>query len=181
MILKYRVTLPSIKGFYRVYSVGSNISLYAFHKQMRSDMELPLDQLILFKALDAENKLIARYGLFDLGFGTVDNVSVGTTVSLGVASFVYFYDMVDKKSVTIVLEDKEEGNSELSPMIVDTKGPNPVEFENGYVSYEDLPEERKHPKLDDDLDFEDEEDEDLDDEDESGEDEVYDGSEDVNL
>ena len=89
--------------------------------------------------------------------------------------------MVDKKSVTIVLEDKEEGNSELSPMIVDTKGPNPVEFENGYVSYEDLPEERKHPKLDDDLDFEDEEDEDLDDEDESGEDEVYDGSEDVNL
>lgn len=29
------------------------------------------------------------------------------------------------------------------PALVETKGPNPIEFENGYVAYEDLPEDKK--------------------------------------
>ena len=54
MVYKYRVTLAGIKGFYRVYEMRGETTLYEFHKQMRADMEFPQDQLIMFKAMDAD-------------------------------------------------------------------------------------------------------------------------------
>ena len=38
----------------------------------------------------------------------------------------------------------EEEPGKTYPALVESKGPNPVEFENGYVAYEDLPDEQKH-------------------------------------
>ncbi len=31
-----------------------------------------------------------------------------------------------------------------APMLVDMKGPNPIEFENGYIAFEDLPDDQRH-------------------------------------
>ena len=143
MVYKFRVTLAGIKGFYRVYEMRGETTLYEFHKQMRSDMEFPQDQLIMFKALDAGGGVVARYGLFDLGGGTVDNVTVAQTVKAGVASFLYFYDVPNRKSVIVTFEGVEE-KPECSPTIVEVKGPNPIEFENGYVAFEDLPDSQRH-------------------------------------
>jgi hypothetical protein len=90
---------------------------------------------------------------------------------------------------------------------VDTKGPDPIDFENGYVAFEDLPADQRHlpgegsekkkrnpledilGALDDDLDEDDEDDDDEDDEeDDEDEDradeeavEVYDGTEELTL
>lgn len=143
MVYKYRVTLAGIKGFYRVYEMRGETTLYEFHKQMRADMEFPQDQLIMFKAMDAGCGVLARYGLFDLGSGTVDNVTVAQTVKNGVASFLYFYDVPNRKSVIVTFEGVEE-KPECSPTIVEVKGPNPIEFENGYVAFEDLPDSQRH-------------------------------------
>ena len=60
MILRYRVSLPDIKGFVRVYEVKSSMTLYDFHKIMRDEMDFPHDQQIQFKALDANGGLVAR-------------------------------------------------------------------------------------------------------------------------
>ena len=65
MILKYRVSLPGLKGFARVYEVKDSASLYSFHKQMRADMDFPQDQLVLFKAFGPDGEVSARYGIFD--------------------------------------------------------------------------------------------------------------------
>lgn len=143
MIYSYRVTLAGIKGFYRIYEMSGATTLYDFHKQMRSDMEFAQDQLIMFKALDDVGGVVARYGLFDLGNGTVDKVTVEQTAKAGVKSFIYFYDVLNKKSVIVTLEGIREGNGGV-PMIVDSKGPNPIEFENGYVAFEDLPDSQRH-------------------------------------
>lgn len=143
MIYSYRVTLAGIKGFYRIYEMSGSTTLYDFHKQMRSDMEFAQDQLIMFKALDDVGGVVARYGLFDLGNGTVDKVTVEQTAKAGVKSFIYFYDVLNKKSVIVTLESIREGNGG-NPMIVDSKGPNPIEFENGYVAFEDLPDSQRH-------------------------------------
>ena len=105
MVYKYRVTLAGIKGFYRVYEMRGETTLYEFHKQMRADMEFPQDQLIMFKAMDAGGGVLARYGLFDLGSGTVDDVTVAQTVKNGVASFLYFYDVPNRKSVIVLAEN----------------------------------------------------------------------------
>lgn len=144
MVYQYRVTLTGIKGFFRLYCMRPETTLYTFHKQMRADMEFAQDQLILFKALDAAGNVVARYGQFDLGSGTVDTVTVAQTVKLGVVSFVYFYDVTNRKSVNVTFEGEVEGVAGTSPYILETKGPNPIDFENGYVAYEDLPNEQRH-------------------------------------
>jgi hypothetical protein len=180
MVYTYRVTLEGIKGFYRVYKVSGDHSLYTFHKRLRADLEFTVDQPILFKAFDAKGDVAARYALQDLGSGTVDAVSIAQTVADGIVKFVYFYDIAARKSVTITLEGEERGNVS-APTIVDTKGPVPLEFENGYVAFEDLPQQqRKIPGLglvDGDDDDEDEDDEDPEDEDKEEEEIIYDEKE----
>ena len=169
MVCTYRVTLEGIKGFYRVYKLSSENSLYTFHKQLRADLEFTIDQPILFKAFDAAGNVVARYALTDIGFGTVDAISIGHTVKEGIVRFVYFYDIAARKSVTITLESEEPGSVQ-GPVLVESKGPVPLEFENGYVAFEDLPQQRRilpgESGDDDDEDDEDEDDEDPDKEEE---------------
>ena len=143
MVYQFRVTLAGIKGFFRVYQMDGSTTLYSFHKQMRADMEFPQDQLIMFKALSADGNVVARYGLFDLGAGTVDKVTVQDTVEAGVSSFIYFYDVLNKKSVIITFEGIEDRPG-TTPAVIESKGPNPIEFENGYVAFEDLPDSQRH-------------------------------------
>ena len=145
MVYSFKVTLTGIKGFHRIYHLSADNTLYTFHKQMRADMEFPQDQLILFKAFDASGSVVARYGLFDLGNGAVDEVTVANVVKKGITSFVYFYDVTNKKSVNISVEGPVEGTPERScPLLADIKGPNPIEFENGYIAFEDLPDDQRH-------------------------------------
>ena len=210
MVYSYKVTLTGIKGFHRIYHLSGENTLYTFHKQMRSDMEFPQDQLILFKAFDASGAVVARYGLFDLGSGAVDEVTISSVVKKGIKSFVYFYDVTNKKSVNISFEGPVEGASERGcPVLADIKGPNPIEFENGYIAFEDLPDDQRHlpsesdrnrkksldallsalkdeDDSDDDLLPDSDEDEDDDEEEESIRDdedgmEIFDGSEDLTL
>ena len=83
MVFKLRVTLSGIKGFFRVYHVNGATTLYTLHKQIRSDLEFPQDQLIMFKGLDFEGAVVGRWGLFDLGSGTVDQISLEKAIKAG--------------------------------------------------------------------------------------------------
>ena len=154
MILKYRVSLPGIKGFARVYEVKGTASLYSFHKQMRADMDFPQDQVVLFKAFDNDGAVAARYSVFqDFGFGTIDNVTAEQCHKRGEDKFIYFYDTTNVKSVIITFEGvADERKNVIYPLLVETKGPNPIEFENGYVAFEDLPDDKKKNTDDDDFD-----------------------------
>ena len=167
MILKYRVSLPGIKGFARVYEVKGSASLYSFHKQMRADMDFPQDQVVLFKAFDKDGEVAARYSVFqDFGFGTIDNVTAEQCHKRGEDKFIYFYDTTNVKSVIVTFEGvADERRNVIYPLLVETKGPNPIEFENGYVAFEDLPDDKKKDPDDDDFDDDDEVEEDADEDD----------------
>ena len=174
MILKYRVSLPGIKGFARVYEVKGNASLYSFHKQMRADMDFPQDQVVLFKSFDSNGEVAARYSVFqDFGFGTIDGVTAEQCHKRGEDRFIYFYDTTNVKSVIVTFDGEGEARRNvLYPLLVEQKGPNPIEFENGYVAFEDLPDEkRKDP---DDEDFEDDDDDDIEEEADDETEELYD-------
>lgn len=179
MVLRYRISLPGIKGFARVYELRGNSSLYTFSKQMIADMNFPQDQMVLFKAFDETGAVSARYGMFDLGAGTIDSVTVEQTVAKGEVSFLFFYDTTNVKSVIVTFEGEVPlRKNVIYPVLVEAKGPDPIEFENGYVAYEDLPDDKK--KNPDEID--DEDDEDYDNEgDEDGDDdaeEIFDEDED---
>lgn len=182
MNYQYRVTLAGLKGFFRVYHINASNTLYTFHKQLRADLEFPMDQPILFKALDAQGNVVARWALVDLGAGTVDQVKISDTIKAGAVSFVYFYDIASKKSVIITLEGETQDNV-LVPTLLESKGPIPLEFENGYVAFEDLPDDRRRlpgssSAGDDDEDEDDEDDEeDSKDDDREEAEEIYDENE----
>ena len=179
MVFRLRVTLAGIKGFYRVYHVNGATTLYTLHKQLRADLEFPQDQLIMFKALDVTAAVVGRYGLFDLGWGTVDQTSLEKVARAGTVDFVYFYDVTNRKSVNIALEGEMEGIQVHPdfPVLAETKGPNPIEFENGYVAFEDLPDKQRHlPGEEEDFDDEDMDLEEEEADDEDGE-EIYDETE----
>lgn len=143
MVYRYRITLAGIKGFFRVYAVNARNSLYTFHKQLCSDLEFQLDQPVLFKALDGDGAVIARYALVDIGYGTIDDITFADAVKAGAASFQYFYDIRSKKSVIVTLEGQDKGDAVQQPVLLDSKGPVPAEFDNGYVAFEDLPAEKR--------------------------------------
>ena len=88
----------------------------------------------------------------------------------------------------IITLEGETTEKVATPRLIESKGPIPLEFENGYVAFEDLPEERRRlpgesrrgkgdddDDDDDDEDFEDDEDEE--DEDKEDEELVYDEEE----
>ena len=172
MILRYRVSLPGLKGFARVYELKDTTTLYSFHKQMRADMDFPQDQLVLFKAFDADGGVSARYGVFDLGSGTIDAITAGACHKKGEDKFIYFYDTTNIKSVIVTFDGEGEPmrRNAIYPLLVESKGPNPIEFENGYVAFEDLPDDKKKDPDDDDFDdFDDDDDSDSDEDNETEE------------
>lgn len=164
MTYRIRVSLPGIKGFARVYELAPKNTLYAFHKQMLSDMEFPPDQVVLFKAFDAKGELVAKYATFDLGQGSIEHITIAHILDEGITNFVYFYDTTNKKSVILTIEGAGEGTG-CKPVLVESKGPVPEEFLNGYVAFEDLPPEKRKAPDEDGFD----EDEEIDDEDGDGE------------
>ena len=173
MVFKVRVNLAGIKGFYRLYSISGNTTLYDIHKQLRSDMEFAQDQIIMFKAMDVTGGVVARYGLFDLGSGTVDRITLEEAVKAGADTLIYFYDVTNRKSVILTVEGEAVGERISGVVLRESKGPNPIEFENGYVAFEDLPDRQRY------LPGEEPDDEDLDDEDfEEEEEEEEDADED---
>ena len=196
MTYRYRVTLEGIKGFFRVYLASSSNTLYTLHKQLRSDLEFPQDQQILFKAFDEAGNVCGRFALMPLpGNKAVDEVTLAETVKAGIVKFEYFYDVVSKKKVIVTLEGEDAAREVSLPVCVETKGPLPIEFEHGYVAFEDLPDNRRRlpgekpsgilgmlglgdDDLDDDLD-DDEDDEDNENEDDALEEEdvIYDADE----
>ena len=143
MTYRFRISLPNIKGFARVYLVNAHNTLYLFHKTMLADMDFPQDQMILFKGLDSKGNVVARYATFDLGDGSVDEVTVERALEAGITSFVYFYDTTNKRSVIVTLEGQADSET-AKPKLVETKGPNPIDFINGYIAFEDLPEEKQN-------------------------------------
>lgn len=194
MTYRYSVTLEGIKGFFRVYLVNASNSLYTLHKQLRADLEFPQDQQILFKAFDEAGNVAGRFALMPLpGNKAVDEVSLADTVKAGIVKFQYFYDVVSKKSVIVTFEGEEPGREVQLPEIIESKGPLPIEFEHGYVAFEDLPDNRRRLpgekkegngllamlglEDDDDDDYEDDEDDEEKDDDLEEEDVIYDENE----
>lgn len=154
MAHRFRVSLPGIKGFERTYIVNGTHTLHQFNKEMVMDMEFPQDQIVLFKGFDSKGALVAKYATIDLGQGSIDAISIDKVIEAGIVEFTYFYDTTNKKSVIITYLG-EDSMKVSKPTLIWEKGPNPIEFEHGYVAFEDLPADQRKAPSDDDDEFDD--------------------------
>lgn len=142
MICKYKATITGNKVFLREYEVDSSMSLYRIHEFLQNDLELPPDQMVAFHGLDTKGSVISKYGLFDMGDGAIDAVTLEQTMSKGESSLKYVYNMNIGSFILLTFISQEEELPRVSyPRLVAEKGGNPDQLSANYDDYLDMGEE----------------------------------------
>lgn len=141
MIYRYKATIPGSKSFMREYEVVSDTTLFKFNTYIMNDLDFSPDQIVLFCGLSEDGNVCSRYGMFDLGFGSIDRVSFETVVAKGEKELQYFYDLRNNKYLTLTLEGEYEETPRYSyPRTIAEKGRNPEQFAGKYQDWDSVDE-----------------------------------------
>mgnify|MGYP003457171176 CR=1 FL=1 len=136
MVYKYRATLPKHKSFLREYDIKGETSLFKLHEFLQNDLGFSPDQMVLFKGVDEDGVVLRKYGLFDLGDGSMDRVSLEKTLSRGEVALHYVYNL--QQNLYIVLTFVSESEfliKESYPRLLVEKGRNPDQFSAEYDDF----------------------------------------------
>jgi len=139
MVYRYKATITGNKIFLREYEIKGNTSLYSLHLFLQDDLGFAPDQMVMFKGLDKQNKIKGEYGLFDLGDGTMDSLSLEKVISIGQSKLLYVYDIFKNRAITLEFLSREEELARRSyPRLVAEKGKNPDQFSDNYDDFEQM-------------------------------------------
>ncbi|MFA6770263.1 MAG: hypothetical protein WCR71_03730 [Bacteroidales bacterium] len=139
MVYRYKVTIPGNKIFMREYEVKASTSLYSYSIYLVNDLGFAPDQLVVFRALDKKGKVKKEYGLFDLGDGTMDSVTIEELVKQGLGTLEYVYDMFKDRALLLEVLSREELLLKKSyPRLIAEKGKNPDQFSDNYDDFEQM-------------------------------------------
>ena len=133
MIYKYRASIPGSKVFMREYEIKGETSLYKLHDFLQNDLDFSPDQMVAFRGYDEGDKFKSEYGLFDMGDGSMDMVSIEKTIKKGEVNLLYVFDLRKDRVIKLTLVGEvEEARRASYPRLVAEKGRNPEQFANGY-------------------------------------------------
>ncbi|MCL1973749.1 MAG: hypothetical protein FWG54_02900 [Bacteroidetes bacterium] len=108
MIYRYKATLPNRKTFVRVYEIKASTTLYALHLFLQNDLSFAPDQQVFFRSVDDGGKPLNEYGLFDMGNGSMDQVSLEALHQEGVRVFHYVFDIYNGRYLMLQWEGMPE-------------------------------------------------------------------------
>ena len=121
----------------REYEVKGEMSLYALHDFLVNDLGFAPDQMVMFCGVDENGKEKSEYGLFDMGDGTMDSVSVEKTLARGEQTLLYVYDIHKNKHIRLALLGECEPQPRTSyPRLTAEKGRNPEQFSDAYDDFD---------------------------------------------
>ena len=133
MIYKYRASIPGSKVFMREYEIKGETTLYKLHDFLTNDIDFAPDQMVAFRGLNAADKVMGEYGLFDMGDGSMDMITIEKTIKRGETSLLYVFDLRKDRVIKLTLVGEVEESRRVSyPRLVAEKGRNPEQFANGY-------------------------------------------------
>ncbi len=136
-VYRYRASIPGSKVFMREYEIKDNISLYDLHEFLLNDMGFAPDQMVVFRGLDAADKVKSEYGLFDMGDGAMDEVCIEDVKAKGEVSILYVFDLHKDRYIKLALETEvEESHRASYPRLIAEKGRNPEQFAKGYDDFD---------------------------------------------
>ena len=128
-----------MKSFLREYELKPEMTLYNLNNYIMNDLDFSPDQMVLFCGLDDSGNSVSRYGLFDLGFGSLDHVTIGDVISKGELDLQYFYDLRNEKYLLLSVVDEYEELPRVSyPRTVVEKGRNPNQFAAKYEDWDTM-------------------------------------------
>lgn len=133
MVYKYKASIPGSKVFMREYEIKGDTSLYRLHDFLVNDLDFSPDQMVAFRGLDEGEELRSEYGLFDMGDGSMDMVTVSGTITKGEVNLLYVFDLRKDRVIKLsLMGEVEESRRASYPRLVAEKGRNPEQFANGY-------------------------------------------------
>ncbi len=133
MVYKYKASIPGSKVFMREYEIKGDTSLYRLHDFLVNDLDFSPDQMVAFRGLDEGDRLCSEYGLFDMGDGSMDMVTVEKTIRKGEVNLLYVFDLRKDRVIKLsLMGEVEESRRASYPRLVAEKGRNPEQFANGY-------------------------------------------------
>lgn len=137
MVYRLRATITGNKIFMREYEVRASSSLYSLNLYLQNDLGFAPDQMVMFRALDKNGKVKKEFGLFDLGDGTMDSVTLLKLSNEGFEIIEYVYDMFKGQALKLEKISEEEELARRSyPRLVAEKGKNPDQFSDNYDDFE---------------------------------------------
>ncbi len=186
MLIKCKASIPGNKIFMREIHLDPSMSLYKFHEFISREFGFSPDQMVLFNSVSPKGEIKRTFGLFDMGDGSMDSVTIENIINHNEVGFNYIYNI----SMNLFIYFSIEGETEpmrrmVYPAIVAEKGSAPNQFSAQYDDYETVAtpsssSSSKRRAKDDDCD-DDYDDDDYDDEDEEetgyDEDELPEGEE----
>lgn len=130
MIYQYKATLPNYKAFVRLYEVKASTTLYALHLFLQNDLSFSPDQQVFFKSVDKEGIPIHEYGLFDMGNGSMDQVSLEGLLKEGIHTLHYVFDIFKGRYLILQFESaaEEELSRKTYPRTIMGQGGDPDQF-----------------------------------------------------
>ncbi|MHC1779364.1 MAG: hypothetical protein AB9922_03885 [Bacteroidales bacterium] len=139
MVYRFKASIPGNKIFMREYEVKGSSSLYALHLYLQNDLGFAPDQIVLFRAIDIKGKVRKEYGLFNLGDGSMDSVTVDKFHGDGFKVLEYVYDMFKDRSLQMeIIATEEELARRAYPRLVAERGKNPDQFSDNYDDFEHM-------------------------------------------
>lgn len=138
MIYKYKVTLPGNKFFLREYEVKSDMRLYKLHEFLQNDLAFAPDQMVIFEGVDKNGAVLHEYGLFDMGDGSMDTVTIEKTIQRGESVLHYVYNLNKNLFLILTFVSEEEFiPRESYPRMMAEKGRNPDQFSSRYEDFDE--------------------------------------------
>ena len=133
MVYKYKASIPGSKVLMREYEIKGETTLYKLHDFLVNDLEFSPDQMVAFRGLDEGENLRSEYGLFDMGDGSMDMVTIEKTIKKGEVSLLYVFDLRKDRVIKLTLMGEVEESRRASyPRLVAEKGRNPEQFASKY-------------------------------------------------
>ena len=136
MIYRVKITLPESKIFLREYAISGDMTLFAFHNFICSALAFDPDQMVYFSTFDADGKKTAAYGLFDMGKGSMDTVTLAKVVKDGAATVRYFFDMRRKRYFIVEITGEITDPRTEAGSLLESKGDDPQQFAEKYIDPE---------------------------------------------
>lgn len=181
MIQQIKVTIPESRKFVRVYEVRGDMDLFRFNAFILNDLGFSPDQMVMFEGYGEDGALAGEYGLFDMGDGSMDDVTFEDLAARGQNTLHYVFDLHNGRYMVITLEGEvPAGPMSAYPCLVSEAGPVLSQFEKLVEIEEEPIKSRKRPKRSAEEDFEDDDfddDDEDDEEEEEDEDSLFDGEE----
>ncbi|MCK9628114.1 MAG: plasmid pRiA4b ORF-3 family protein [Bacteroidales bacterium] len=139
MVYKFKASIAGNKIFMREYEIRGSMTLYSLHLFLQNDLGFAPDQMVVFRGLNSTDKVKGEYGLFDLGDGAMDSMSLEKVIAKGEIKLQYVYDIYKDKAISLELLSTEEESLRRSyPRLVAEKGRNPEQFSDNYDDFEQM-------------------------------------------